>query len=572
MQDELHRSDHRLVVRGNVSSFSLPWEEVFATLQRKVPAQHLWAELPHGPDVVRAFVKVTVKGMVHNEAIEWVSSAKIRPWIVVVLLQHLIDTHHIGQMDAAAVAAAKQDVKERVAATYGTTETSPLLSVEDVTANNQAHEGTDKPDTSVQTSAITKHATPEVPGLTLFHGEAYLGDHHPNVVSKDYCTADTTDPEVQNIAALAHCTNEMTIDTGHDFWDQWQTPFLHWAFPYSIPAEATATTPDGGSPVWTSGAPEAFGRKSGKLHPQLLQRTPSSHVQMAFRVEWHPVANLASHKQGIAGPSTWVQAAEGLYQKLRKGHYQYDTRKLWYAKGLTTAEKELLQDVRTIQQCIPGTIEARRRIGRFLFGARVELGEPLFITISPTTRHNAFCIKFSRYRRSDPGAGEHGGKNTPPLWEEATTECTLPSHALRRVITARDPWAVVLSFQTIVRFIFARLLGIDMCFRCPNFTCRNRSGNSFHPCGGVLGVQKTTLEEGWLNNYPETQHDSLCQWPAFLRADTSPGPWLQPATATNVASDAAQFVAAYRNHAQRNSRTSSATGILGTRPKSVACH
>eukprot|EP00435_Cladocopium_sp_Y103_P017701 s2018_g4.t1 len=57
MQEELHRSDHRLAIRGNVSSFSLPWEDIFATLHRKLPSTYLWADLPHGPDVVQALVR-----------------------------------------------------------------------------------------------------------------------------------------------------------------------------------------------------------------------------------------------------------------------------------------------------------------------------------------------------------------------------------------------------------------------------------------------------------------------------------------------------------------------------------
>ena len=110
----------------------------------------------------------------------------------------------------------------------------------------------------------------------------------------------------------------------------------------------------------------------------------------------------------------WVEAAQGLYKKLQKGvsavrrnvckPINYDARKLWYAKDLTLPEQELLREVRHTQQTMPGTVEVRRRIGRFLFGARVELGEPLFLTLPPTTRHNDLCLKFSRHRRADPAA------------------------------------------------------------------------------------------------------------------------------------------------------------------------
>jgi len=42
------------------------------------------------------------------------------------------------------------------------------------------------------------------------------------------------------------------------------------------------------------------------------------------------------------------------------------------------------------------------------FGARVELGDPLFITISPNSRLSGLCVRLSRYRNTDPLV-VHGG-------------------------------------------------------------------------------------------------------------------------------------------------------------------
>ena len=154
-------------------------------------------------------------------------------------------------------------------------------------------------------------------------------------------------------------------------------------------------------------------------------RAATIDIQMALGVAGLALAEMESQRQAIAPAPMlkWVQAARGLYNKLRSGTYttaggkpkpiHFDTRKLPYARGLTTDEKELLQDVKGMQGHMPGTIEVRRRIGRFLFGARVEMGEPLFITISPTTRHNTLCIKFSRYRAADPGGAADGARERP---------------------------------------------------------------------------------------------------------------------------------------------------------------
>ena len=112
-------------------------------------------------------------------------------------------------------------------------------------------------------------------------------------------------------------------------------------------------------------------------------------------------------------------------------------------KASPPPEAQLLRDIRHTQMTLPGTVEVRRRIGRFLFGARVELGEP----ISPTTRHNALCLRLSRYRQHDPGAGPLSGKHMPRLWEEAEVIVPVPEYETRRQTTVRDPWAVDIAFH-----------------------------------------------------------------------------------------------------------------------------
>ncbi|CAK9022430.1 unnamed protein product [Durusdinium trenchii] len=85
-----------------------------------------WTKLPHEPKVMQQFVKITVKGMLHNEAIEWVAGARIRPWVVVALLQHLIDLQHPMCDNHISPEKAKEEVKQRVTQIYGTEETMPL--------------------------------------------------------------------------------------------------------------------------------------------------------------------------------------------------------------------------------------------------------------------------------------------------------------------------------------------------------------------------------------------------------------------------------------------------------------
>ena len=212
-------------------------------------------------------------------------------------------------------------------------------------------------------------------------------------------------------------------------------------------------------------------------------------------MKWHSVWNAKlwrtwrNKKEQVAEipASTWVRAAERLYERLRKGKYctgkqlkpiDYDTRKLWYAEGLTKPEREILIAVRNRQQTMPGTVEVRKQIGRYLFGARVELGEPLFVTVSPTTRHNGLCMRFSRYRARDPAAQEMRGpwfaRDKPPLWnKDELADIDLPDYEVRRALTARDPWATVLAFQRMIRFVFGELLGIRLRPDCPHCACND---------------------------------------------------------------------------------------------------
>ena len=357
-----------------------------------------------------------------------------------------------------------------------------------------------------------KHATPEAGAETALDGQAFIGSVRPNVLSQDYTGAEWKDPDVDMLLQLSNAIDTLTIRTGHTFWDQWQNDFLPWAFPFSIPAPVSG-------PDFPHKARPRRPEEAPHLQPLAHLKLLAGRIESSIRNSWDLIPGLRrltfkwqsvwqgslwrkwkSQRQAIAPVPTlkWVQAARGLYNKLRSGTYitaggkpkpiQFDTRKLPYARGLTTDEKELLQDVKGMQGHMPGTIEVRRRIGRFLFGARVEMGEPLFITISPTTRHNTLCIKFSRYRAADPGGAEEGARDRPKLWDTAEANIEVPPYDTRRQLTARDPWAVSLSFQTVVRCIFAKLLGIRLCFRCPACDCRDARGHGCHVTGGILGM------------------------------------------------------------------------------------
>ena len=398
VEETLHRAEHRTAVRGNVSSFSLPWEEVLAAFAPEANTRVPWTKLPYGPKVMQAIVKITVKGMLRNEAIEWVAGARIRPWVVVALLQHLIDLQHPMCDTHISPEKAKEEVKQRVTEIYGTEETMPLgeaipedapvaaplssaqespkarptqssrsrplapkqsppasawhsgqaskpvaaarpdaklskvavdtasgdhsiVTTDDhslvmgtrllpselsrdprssqhalarttvsttptelsVVASDNAQsiargaslvvaaddtpciavvevEGSEKTNSQTRTTSVEKyvppvvsvaavgtaktlsvsthsptsraappqkHATPETAASAALDGQAFTGVHRPNVLSQDYATSDWREPDLERLQELAHAADQVTVETGHTFWDQWQNDFYH---------------------------------------------------------------------------------------------------------------------------------------------------------------------------------------------------------------------------------------------------------------------------------------------------------------------------------------------------------
>ena len=171
-------------------------------------------------------------------------------------------------------------------------------------------------------------------------------------------------------------------------------------------------------------------------------------------------------------------------------------------------EQDLVNDLTFLSSTCAGTQQIRCKIGECLFGARVEFGDPLFITISPSSRHSAMTIRLSRYRRSDPAmiydsspktsVPAWAGRETPSLWQAAGGNevfMDIPPYTLRRIMAARDPSAVMQSFSVSIKYLLPRLLGMRMCPQCPHCNldgcmapCANAFGHNMLPMGGIMGL------------------------------------------------------------------------------------
>jgi hypothetical protein len=151
-------------------------------------------------------------------------------------------------------------------------------------------------------------------------------------------------------------------------------------------------------------------------------------------------------------------------------------------------------------QHVPGTQQIREKMGHCLFGMRVQYGDGLFITISPSDRHSGLALRLLRYRRNDPALERHEdwkkwpqlyGPDSPKL-EDVMVD--LPDYEFRRLVLVQQPRAVVDAFQISVRCVLSRLLGMRMCPRCPacnadrsRTPCQDEFGSNMEPLGGVFG-------------------------------------------------------------------------------------
>ena len=202
MEETLHRADQRLAIRGNVSAVSLPWEQIYGKFADMTPEQQL-ATLPHALPALRSMIHLTVKGMLH-------AGARVRPWVVVALLDHLVDlAHPMFEGYDGTPAELKALFRAKVNQQYGKDEFPAVTQAEVDQA--PTHHNPSPPQ--------TKHATPEPAGVADFNGEAFQGNVRPQVLSPDWSTDQTADLTAQKVTRLAVGTPQVTVQTGHEFWD-----------------------------------------------------------------------------------------------------------------------------------------------------------------------------------------------------------------------------------------------------------------------------------------------------------------------------------------------------------------
>ena len=199
-----------------------------------------------------------------------------------------------------------------------------------------------------------------------------------------------------------------------------------------------------------------------------------------------------------------AMAGASLFQKLESGHYMdrgkrrkidFDASKLPFAEHLSRTEKQLLADFRFRTSMVPGTQEIRSKIGRVGFWASMIYGHGIFMTVSPSERHNYLALRLCRYRSEDPFVDDlHRpwiSMNSPSLetQDDERMDIDIPGYDVRKLMLAEDPLAVVNAFMIQIRVLLATILGIRMCPHCPHCMppCQDALGSVAELGGGAAG-------------------------------------------------------------------------------------
>ena len=555
LNEKMHRGRHPVAVRGNVYSFHMPWEEIMCKMAEATGIPDLdkalsktFENLPHPPEALAQMVLFSVNIGDVAELDEWLPVARLRPHVVLKLMFFLVDSHFGHGSNLHAGLKMKATLEKQLRERYPETEAHLQEeerqgvippAIEEAIRRNMKQMRKDK---EPQSGIFQKHATPAGASGSP---NVLFEELRPDSLFADRRSEDIVKAGVPKTLALGK-HYKMKVNTNNTFVDQWNSAYVSKAFPFSIPR-----------PVSGADFPNrpANRRKGDAPHvsPWVFSKALAARVEECVRNDWilvpanrnltvkwdalcgNEVAckhNVDKNKAGNVHAAELSDAAGKLYHKLANGHWwdgkkrrkiNHDFSKLKYATDLSDLEKKLVRDLSFLSQKFADTQEVRLLMNHALFGARIEYGDPLFLTVSPSASHSGLCIRLSRYRYEDPAVRCNlddktnfcpwAGSDKPNLWVNESEDAVImdiPEYEVRRTAVSRDPWCVVLAFLHSAKFVLPAGLGIQMCPQCPHCNhdgsvrpCQTIYGHNMRPTGGAAGLGVTsggTIEYQQCNN------------------------------------------------------------------------
>ena len=517
MQEKMDGPEARTMARGNLFSFSLPWEEIEARCKeargnwdRAVGCAEEVMPLPHDEHVLAALVNVHIVGGTTDLA-EHLKGATMRCDVVLWLIAQLRTSGHPGYE---AEINSEKEVQERVQrlyrAPYGEGRFVPKLV-------KKATEVAYRAKLSGTSLIQDKNATPSEPAQNIKDLEA--GMRPLSLVANRNSAGVSTAHEEHGTILCQYQTLE--FNTGSTMLNQYHPAYLGMAFPFTLPV-AVGGYDVRGMDRWRRDGAAAGDFTACEVKLYDVTRSLPQRIEGQFRRHWAflpALWNLYFREQLNTGVSLSTLsrgeaarpcddreqdaalAAAQIYEALSSGTYKTqtgvrkkidgDVSKLLYAENLNQTQRRLLQDFNFRTRSLPGTQGIRSKIYHICFWGQVVYGNGIFMTISPGERHNYLAIRLSRYRKRDPliaysdqpQEADWIGPDKPSLRAKAEDvfNVDIPGYDLRHCLLARDPLACVNAFMVQVRCMLPTLLGIRMCPLCPH-CC-----TSLNPCSDAWG-------------------------------------------------------------------------------------
>ena len=429
MEEELFQRNRRTGVRGNIFSFHMPWEDIYACLSRgKSKDKELM--VPHPPGVLCHLVKLHIKTNKQDQAVN-IKDMMVRRHVVLQLgkwfakqghpafkptgmqtLDQVIDKYEEAVKKYYPSPQEQEDLPEEKREGVMPQELKEVL-VECESNQRQP-----------RSAIFDKNATPAEGARSP--GGVFLGIR-PQAVLLERTSEGYAEPNAQGAAALNQYS-ELQVQTGSTFVEQFNPKYISQAFPAVLPYHF------GGPEFKEEDHKEARAERGAKVTPPVYTKGMSRRSEGQIRNSWDflPGARNLTHRfkllntpgltvrpafdiQGAAlnteaSASQLTEAASTVYDKIWSGKYGNaknplpiagDITKLPFAHNLSATERILINNMKWKASHVEGTQEIRKIMGHRAFGARVVYGEAIFITISPSERHSGLALRLLRYRRND---------------------------------------------------------------------------------------------------------------------------------------------------------------------------
>jgi hypothetical protein len=460
MLENVSGASARTQVRGNLFSFAMPWEDIehccaIVTTAAEHTREHRAAEVeqhwrkrhqvPHDEATLATLLNVHIVGGSVDLSTH-LEGATMRPSIVEKLIALLRLSGYPGYEENGANSAdrVRHRIETQYERPYGTAKFIPRAVERAISAAREERAGRGS-------LIFDKNATPAEPATSVQKLSATL---RPLEIVAERSSQSMSEAH-NEYGTVFQKYQTLDIQTGSAMLTQFRPQYIGMAHPFTWPAavggvdvpgqdrwrrpdlsdgpEILAHLPYAERTRFWPGLESAHIAGGAKVRIFDLTRSMSQRIEGQYRRDWNFVPglwNLYFREQvnlGLSlkiGTSSVVDAATkleeqdaavaaaDLYKKLTSGTYtghdgkrrkiDGDTTKLPHADNMTPLQKKLLADFRFRTRLVPGTREVRTKMGHIGFWASVFYGQGIFITVTPSERHNYLAIRLSRYRASDP--------------------------------------------------------------------------------------------------------------------------------------------------------------------------